>query len=218
MMTIPTGSELALLDSHVPVLAYSVPPHESFGVESSSFVLGNEPRFRAVTDRGTFIPLFRYQALITPYQDGPRQFDLDRDLAGFLSFLEQIFVKNILNVTSWVERTAAINPASNCHGWTFAGGHFGVDDSYVPVILEDHKYSAVQVPQDGDIAVYCRHGKIAHSGLVRRADRNRELIIESKWGPFGVFVHPLQAQQGVWSFHRTSRTSHYLTIESIQAD
>jgi hypothetical protein len=211
-----TGFEPIKSSLDVPVLAYSVPAEDSFGVEFSTFALGDEKRFRAVTDRGTVIPLFRYEALITPSSVGPYRFDPDRDLPGFLSFLEKMFVKNIMNLTSWLERVAPINPAANCHGWTFAGGHFGVDDSYVPVILKEHGYSPVQEPKNGDIVIYHHeNGRIGHSGFVRSSATNREIVIESKWGPFSVFTHPLQAHLGVWSFYRTNRAGHCLTIESI---
>jgi hypothetical protein len=213
-----TAIDLVQFADGVPELAYSMPPEDSFGVESATFVLGDEKRVCAVTDRGTVIPLFRYEAMIRPSQVGAHRFDPERDLPSYLAFLESLFLKNVMKVTSWVERVAPINPAANCHGWIFTRGQFGVDDSYVPVILAEQGYKLVQEPQVGDIAIYCyESGKVGHSGLVQFSAPHREIMIESKWGPFSVFTHPLHAYSGIWSFYRSNRSGHCLTIRRCES-
>src|SRR5688572_11167415 len=50
----------------MPVLTSQASPEACFGVVESVFVLGVEDSAQAMTDRGTVIPLVRYEAAITP--------------------------------------------------------------------------------------------------------------------------------------------------------
>jgi hypothetical protein len=80
----------------------------------------------------------------------------------------------------------------NCHDWTFAGGPSHLLDNYsVEQILETYDYEPVTHPQVGDIIVY-RNGArgIMHSGVVRAVGEKGFVLIESKWGDLGRYVHP----------------------------
>ncbi|MFO0964506.1 MAG: hypothetical protein U0793_02815 [Gemmataceae bacterium] len=103
----------------------------------------------------------------------------------------------------------------NCHGWVFTGGRFWVLGSDVDQILDDNGYAPVISPLPGDVAVY-RDGaeKVIHTGIVRCLDPDSNLIlVESKWGGLGRFIHPhdvhgYAAESCV--FYRSSRPGHRL--------
>lgn len=113
-----------------------------------------------------------------------------------------------------VIRLADANPAANCHGWVFTGGQFGIRDTDVRAILDDNGYAPVSDPREGDLALYLRDGHITHTGLARQLDPNGPILIESKWGPFGLYLHPPGKQpfSGQCHFYRSPRTGNLLAI------
>jgi len=193
------------------------PPEQCFGIEHSTIVLQDEKQICALTDLGTAIPLFRYAAVLTLAQSGSHHFDAHRDIDGFLALLENVFLLNLVNPSAPIHRLAPLDPASNCHGWIFAEGQFVIHDSSIPTILAEHGYSEVEQPAAGDIAIYRTNGEIVHSGLVRLANPNNDTLLDSKWGPFSVFLHPPEAHPGIWKFYRTSRATHTLKLAPIAA-
>jgi hypothetical protein len=195
-----------------PALVTKRQPEECFGVANSLFVLGPEPAAYAETDRGTKIPLVRYEAVIMPDLEGSHRFDLQRDLAGFLVMLEELFLARVVAPGFEVTRLSELNPSYNCHGWIFAGGQCGVQDEHVATILNDHGYEMVSEPQKGDILVYRYLGRIVHSGVVRGTTDDAKPLVESKWGPFGLFLHLPPAHPGERTYYRTARPSHVLRI------
>lgn len=113
-------------------------------------------------------------------------------------------------------QTAAADPTCNCHGWVFAGGRFYVRGSDVPTILTDDEYTEVSQPQPGDVIVYRDGaGNAVHTGLVRLAEGDL-ILVESKWGPLGRFLHaPIhQPYSTTWAFYRGPRDDHTLSIEA----
>jgi hypothetical protein len=79
---------------------------------------------------------------------------------------------------------------SNCHGWVFAGGQYLITGSGVQMILDDNGYRQVIQPQPGDVIVYRDSGnQIVHTGLVQTAFDDGQVLVESKWGVSGVFLH-----------------------------
>jgi hypothetical protein len=79
----------------------------------------------------------------------------------------------------------------NCHGWVFTGGRYWIAGGQVAGILEDNGYEEVMEPRPGDLVVYRDDkGDITHTGLVRCAGGDGPLLIESKWGGLGRFLHP----------------------------
>lgn len=147
------------------------------------------------TDKGQGIALFHF-----------KMHSRDEDILRFVQQNEKDHAQLI--------RLREANPASNCHGWLFANGEYGIRDPEVDKILGDNGYGEVTQPLDGDVAVYRRAGEICHSGLVRIVDRHAPVLIESKWGPLGVYLHATSAQPfgGECRFYRTTRQSHTLTL------
>ena len=153
---------------------------------------------QATTDKGRAIGLFHFKMHSTREE------------------MEQFIAAEQKTVTQFI-RLSDLDPTSNCHGWVFAGGKYGVRDPEVAGILADNAYAEVAEPREGDLAIYFRGDRIAHSGLVRAADKRSTILVESKWGPFGVYLHPVDQQPwpGVCKFFRSPRAGHQLAIESV---
>lgn len=148
---------------------------------------------QAVTDKGRGIGLFHFKMHSTA-----------EDIQGFIEQNEREHVQLI--------RLLAANPASNCHGWVFVGGRYGVRDPEVSLILADHDYVEVTQPGEGDLAIYRRDEQICHSGLVRLLHKQAPVLVESKWGPLGVYLHAVAAHPfgGECRFYRSARSGHTL--------
>jgi hypothetical protein len=198
--------------SHSPsaVQAGAVP-----GLPSTFFVLALEQSLKAITDRGRDIPLFRYDALVLPPQPGQRPFNPQTDRRELLALLEQQFLSNVKREGSDLVRLAEPHPVCNCHGWIFTGGQFGIQDPHVPLILRENGYRIVEDASDGDLAIYRIDDIIKHSGIVLRVPPSGRILVESKWGPFGVFRHAPEAHPGMWTFYRSSRNGHLVAMGPI---
>jgi len=151
---------------------------------------------RAVTDLGREIEMFRYDEVKS----------LEAVEASLLE-LERF--------THEVIRLEGPNSVCNCHGWVFTGGTYGVQSKDVDTILADNSYEPVQPAQAGDLVVYRDDsGSALHTGLVRFVGDDGILLVESKWGPLGVFLHapetqPYGQQFGFW---RSPRQGHRLHL------
>jgi hypothetical protein len=169
---------------------------------------------RAVTDRGRRLPVFVYEALAMPVNGQQLSFRTQQESFDFLCWMEQQFLIGSKQDPAKVVRVRPPDTASNCHGWLFTGGQFGIPDAEVPAILADHGYAAVADAQEGDVAIYHCGDELTHSGLVRRSNGYGDVLIESKWGPFGVYLHAPAALpfRGACSFYRTTRRGHQLAI------
>jgi len=87
-------------------------------------------------------------------------------------------------------RTGDAYPTCNCHGWVFAGGQHWIHGRDVDLILHDNGYRAVTAPQAGDVAVFrSAQGHVEHTGVVRGTDAEGKVLIESKLGRYGRFIH-----------------------------
>lgn len=103
----------------------------------------------------------------------------------------------------------------NCHGYVFTGGRFWVHGEQVPLILEDNGYTLVTDPRAGDLVVY-RDGqsKVIHTGVVRGMADAGVILVESKWGNLGRFLHAhdkhiyLAAES--CQYYRSPRAGHLL--------
>jgi hypothetical protein len=197
------------------------------------FVLVLEPQLKAVTDLGRDIPLFRYDALVLPPQNGERPFDPQADRQQLLYLHEQRHIASIMHTAAAMTGTSLMQGASirhgsgtlvrladpqpvcNCHGWIFTGGQLGIQDPHIPSILEENGYTVVQSPREGDLAIYRINDGIKHSGVVRRTQPGSPIMVESKWGPFGAFLHPVDAHPGSCTFYRSPRGGHLLAIRPI---
>ncbi len=113
------------------------------------------------------------------------------------------------------ERVIALPNADqncNCHGWAFTGGRYWVSPGDVEHLLRDNGYQIVSQPQAGDLVVYraADGGKIIHTGVVRLANEGL-LLVESKWGAMGRFLHPHDAHcygEPECQFYRSRRPGH----------
>lgn len=83
----------------------------------------------------------------------------------------------------------------NCHGWTFAGGNRTVSDIEVKRILRS-RYKRVDNPEPGDVVIYYDvHNTLCHSGVVKATGKDGFVLVESKWGGAGRFLHLLELPQ-----------------------
>lgn len=111
-------------------------------------------------------------------------------------------------------QTAPAHNDYNCHGWVFADGRYWLLGRWVETVLMDNGYREVQRPQPGDVAVFRDgNGEVSHSALVRGRGSDGVVLMESKWGQLGRFVHT--AEQHAYKGHtiryyRTKRSSHML--------
>jgi hypothetical protein len=151
------------------------------------------PDIEAVTDRGARIPLFSIQFL-TPASK------------------VQNFVNELEAQQTEIVRLAELGPECNCHGWVFTASQFSLRDFDIPVILRDNGYQETEQPASGDIIVYYNDQGIAHSGLVQSVAEDGQVVVESKWGPFGLYQHaPLdQPYATEFRYYHTNRGTHVL--------
>lgn len=114
-----------------------------------------------------------------------------------------------------VIRLAGPSATHNCHGWVFTGGKFGIHSESVDQILADNGYTVIPEPEEGDLVVYRDSaGGVLHTGLVRLAGGDGLILVESKWGPLGLYLHAPEMQP--WgthfSYYRSSRQGHLLMM------
>jgi hypothetical protein len=152
----------------------------------------------AVTDAGTELSVFAPNL--------PKEGAALIDEQGFLS--RQRLKLGVLHV-------APQTPDYNCHGWVFLGGRHWLCDDQVDQVLEDNNYQPVAQPRPGDVAVYRDgEGEVVHSGVVRTASDGL-VLIESKWGGLGRYLHtPSDHVYGdaKLTYYRSPRTGHLLTL------
>jgi hypothetical protein len=102
----------------------------------------------------------------------------------------------------------------NCHGWVFTGGRYWVRGSAVAQILADNGYGEVSRPRLDDLVVYRNvKGEIIHTGVVRAVLPDGTVLVESKWGQMGRFLHRPEEhcyRGSTFSFYHSERGSHQL--------
>ena len=100
----------------------------------------------------------------------------------------------------------------NCHGYVFTGGEFCISGRDVGAILEDNGYQTVSQVQPNDVAVYRDpNGQITHTGIVRGVAGDDTILVESKWGLAGRFIHPHDRHPytgNECAFYRSPRAGH----------
>jgi hypothetical protein len=114
-------------------------------------------------------------------------------------------------------RTEGPNTDTDCHGWIFADGHGWIVGKDVARILHDNGYRLVEVPRAGDLVVYRDgDGVIAHTALVRVAAPDGLILLESKWGALGRFIHRPEDQcfGSDWAYYRSTRAGHLLRADT----
>lgn len=152
-----------------------------------------EPAF---TDRGRSIRLLSY-----PPSDATDLQVLRQHEQGYAKLHEFALI-----------RLAPPDRLCNCHGWVFTNGRYNLHSEDIDTILADNGYRTVAQPAPGDLVIY-RDGldRPTHTGIVRLVSGSL-ILIESKWGHLGVFLHPVENQPyGTdWTFMRTDRPNHLL--------
>jgi hypothetical protein len=149
---------------------FNPPSSPTFAVREQ---LRKADRPPASTDLGQDIALWEL-----PAPDVPQLADVD------LNFLRNYAVE------ARAIRTAEVDGHSNCHGWVFAGGRYWLTADGVEEILRDNGYREAANPRAGDVVVYREpSGKVLHSGVVRGTSDDGRILVESKWGALGRFIH-----------------------------
>lgn len=179
------GHQVSELDNESEVWGWKAP------------ALCKKAPFQFVTDRGrpvgTYVPKNSSNAALSIESE-------DR-------YLQQY------NMTGRVIRTAKPDISSNCHGWVFTAGRFWISCDEIDMILHDNGYVEVSAPQLNDLVV-CRgvEGSALHTAVVRMVKEDGSVIVESKWGKKGTFLHAPDDQLYADDIHyyRTSRGSHLL--------
>jgi hypothetical protein len=143
-----------------------------------------------LTDKGRVIPVYR--SLIAP------------NLARYVETADPAYANRRI-------QRAARDEQSNCHGWVFTGGQYLLKGNDVELILADNDYHLTTQPRAGDVIVYRDAFKqVLHTGLVRVADEDGTVLIESKWGIDERFLHLPEDQ------HYSQRFSYYHRQDSSQ--
>lgn len=177
------------------------------------FVTKEIAEAQAITDTGRPIPLMRYEAAAILPQGQQLAFQTAEEQRSFLAAIEGKFLANTKQNPERLVKLVEAFPQANCHGWIFTGGQYGVCDTLAPSVLADNGYTAVTEVQGGDLVLYTHDSQIRHSGIVH-INATGQLLVESKWGPFGVYLHGLEAHPfgSTFTFYRSSRAGHRVTI------
>jgi hypothetical protein len=171
---------------------------------SRSLNMELETQFVGISDRGRQIALFRSaSAPIAPEQ----AFHLERP-------------PNDPQYGRTVIARGAPDTASNCHGWVFAGGEFLLDAKGIKIILKDNGYVPCSMPQPGDVVVYFERGDSpVHSGMVSAVLHDGTVIVESKWGIDGRYLHRPEDQpySTTFTYYRSQRGGNQITIGEVNS-
>lgn len=107
---------------------------------------------------------------------------------------------------------------ANCHGWVFLDGQYLIAGDAVQRILDDNGYEVVEEAMAGDVIIYRDNNRnIVHSGVVRGVLDDGTIIIESKWGTEGVFLHsPLETPYStLCEYYRSPRPAHRVKVVPV---
>jgi hypothetical protein len=129
-----------------------------------------------------------------------------------LAALEEQFVEWLAQPHALLN-TGPADPSCNCHGWVFTGGRYSIDGHEAQHILEANHYREVREPQVDDLAIYRdERGQILHTALVRTVTSDGLILLESKWGQMGRYIHrPSDLRFGrPFTYYRSSRRGHLL--------
>ncbi len=170
----------------------------------SSLLLGTPGKkqviheFVALTDRNRPIRVYRLD------EDGAEP--LNEDEATSVNYLD-----------STIHRGPA-DHAANCHGWVFLDSQFLISGEAVQQILDDNGYELTEEPVAGDVIIYRSDNRaIVHSGLVRGVLNDGTIIIESKWGVEGTFLHAPEGTpySTLFEYYRSPRSDNRVKIVPV---
>ena len=161
--------------------------------------LEEDPEARVLTDAGQFIPMWRVIA-----NSSTDDFDVELDYLQHQGYEIKLI------------RTAPPDLTHNCHGWVFTGGKRWIRGAHVEQILKDNRYLVVSSPAPGDVAIFrTSSGIVSHTALVRSVSDDGTILLESKWGKLGRFIHT--ASEHVYAidsctYYRSTRGSHVVQM------
>lgn len=153
----------------------------------------------AVTDTGRQIPLYRWEVAD----------------AEFREYRQNAATRLSLIAKAAIPRSSS-NMHSNCHGWVFSNSQFLLQGRYVEWILRDNGYTRTSSPGPEDLVVYRdEQGAIVHTGVVRGVLDDGTIMIESKFGLDGLYLHEPLAQPYAtdYVFYHSDRHGHAIAIE-----
>jgi hypothetical protein len=104
--------------------------------------------------------------------------------------------------------TAPPDERYNCHDFTFFGGPATGAKRHPEELLIEQGFRPVDVPSVGDIIIYReRNGAIMHSGIVKAVGVGGFILIESKWGGRGRYLHQpeVQGMDAIISYYSNKR-------------
>lgn len=104
--------------------------------------------------------------------------------------------------------SAPPDPNYVCHDWTFFGGVSDPRCDDIEKHLKDAGYIPVNDPRVGDVIIYrdASGRSIVHSGIVKAIGDRNFVLIESKWGDRGRYIH-LPTVSGLTTNHSYYRLS-----------
>jgi len=199
LSTAVVAGQLTLLDREVTPLPVDFPvPEEKYDPLQVMLNLDEIDGQWCFTDAGQRIPL-----CAVPPAERER-----------LARLEENRYVQVRGLSSQVIRTAEQTPNYNCHGWVFAGGRHWVRGAYVEQILKENGYKQVYRPQPGDVVVWRDEvGKVVHTGLVHSLSLEGRVLVESKWGVLGRYIHTPNEhcyQHTSFTYYHSPRGGHLL--------
>ena len=119
-----------------------------------------------------------------------------------------------------VIQTAQADDTHNCHGWVFTGGKAWVGGASVPKILGENRYQRVSAPVAGDLVIFRDPaGQVSHTAVVRGVPDGGPVLLESKWGRMGRYIHTLDKHAysaSTYAFYRSPRAGHRLRLLEYQ--
>lgn len=91
---------------------------------------------------------------------------------------------------SGVIQTGAADSSAVCHDFTFFESFGIVHNSDIEGVLRQYGFERTESPQIDDVIIYHdSSGIVVHSGIVKAVGKNNFVLIESKWGAQGRFLH-----------------------------
>jgi hypothetical protein len=157
------------------------------------------PSLMVQTDRGTTVELW------TPTSDS---------IEDLQSFSEQEYLRRMHLEASLIQ-TGPADGDYNCHGWVFTGGRSWIRGQSVEAILQDNGYRETKRPMIGDLCIYRdNRGEVAHSAIVRGLGEKGVVLLESKWGKLGRYIHMAHENHAYTGhdhrYYRSSRSGGHL--------
>lgn len=141
-------------------------------------------------------------------------FRLDQNEAGSEALKDPEF-GNAVEYNGTVIQRGPADSLANCHGWVFLDGQYLISGEAVQRILDDNGYEIVEEALAGDVIIYRDDNRsIVHSGVVRGVLNDGTILIESKWGSEGVFLHnPLDTPYStIFEYLRSPRPTNRVKI------